>query len=105
MEKSKSFYCDILGFKPGEEMPPGILLNAPGLTFYLEAGRKPISHERLTCTEISPCLSADGIKSAFSALKNAGVEIVTEYVEYAPTFAMFRIADPDGNVFEFAGEP
>ncbi|MFH1515611.1 MAG: hypothetical protein ABIG42_09150 [bacterium] len=46
-----------------------------------------------------------GFPSAFLNLKNSGVEMVSEYIEYAPTFAMFRIVEPDGNVLEFAGEP
>jgi catechol 2,3-dioxygenase-like lactoylglutathione lyase family enzyme len=105
LERSKSFYRDILGFGDEQEMPPGALLFQDGITLYLEPGRVPAEKGALKHPEICPCFGTESIKNAFQSLKDAGVKIVTEYTEYAPTFAMFRVADPDGNVIEFAGEP
>ena len=52
------------------------------------------------------CLNPKGgIKAAFAALEKHGVTMIGEYMDLAPTFHMFRIADPAGNVIEFAGEP
>ena len=35
----------------------------------------------------------------------AGVPVIEKYQQAGETFAMFRVADPDGNVVEFAGTP
>jgi hypothetical protein len=45
------------------------------------------------------------VKDAFEKLADAEVKIVSDYEEFSPDFAFFRIADPDGNKIEFAGKP
>ena len=45
------------------------------------------------------------MKNAYEKLNAAGVTVVEDYQEFAPTFGAFRIADPDGNVIEFASKP
>lgn len=105
MERAKSFYIDKLGFSQGDEMSPGIMLNASDLTIYLEPGRESQKREMLKHPEISLCLSTESVKDAYEKLKDAGVAVVSDYVEFASTFAMFRVADPDGNTIEFAGAP
>ena len=107
LERAQAFYVEQLGFQPCDQMPPGILLKAGEVTLYLEGGRKPRSSSPLSESEISFCLGTAGgsVKDAHEKLKAAGVAIVKDYQEFAPTFAMFRIADPDGNVIELAGKP
>ncbi len=107
LARAKAFYAEQLGFGPCDEMPPGVLLKAGEVTIYLEGGRKPKSSAPLSECEVSFCLgtAADSVKDACEKLKAAGVNIIEDYQELAPTFAAFRIADPDGNVIEFAGKP
>lgn len=105
LERAKAFYCDTLGCVESEEMPPGILLKIGEQSIYLEGGRAPKSCEPGKHTEVAPCFGTASIKTAFEALEKEGVTILTPYKEFGPTFAMFQIADPDGNVIEFAGAP
>jgi len=107
LERAKAFYVGHLGFRPCGEMPPGILLSAGDVTIYIEGGRKPKSAAPLIECEVGFCLetAAGSVKDAHAKLSAAGATIIEDYQEFAPTFAMFRIADPDGNVIEFAGKP
>jgi predicted enzyme related to lactoylglutathione lyase len=107
LERAQAFYVEQLGFQPCDQMPPGVLLKAGEVTLYLEGGRKPKSSSPLSESEVSFCLqtAAGGVKNAYEKLRSAGVAVVKDYQEFAPTFAAFRIADPDGNVIEFAGQP
>lgn len=105
LQKSKNFYIDHLGFKQMQDMPPGVLLSAGELTVYLEPGRQSRTSKPLKFPEVSPCFDCGSVKEAFRDLKDAGITIVSDYVEYGPQFAMFKIADPDGNVIEFGGNP
>ena len=50
-------------------------------------------------------IALNGVKAAYDKLINADAMIITDYAEYSQSFAMFRIADPDGNCLEIAGEP
>jgi len=105
LERSREFYSKQLGFESAGEMPPGILLKSGQVTLYLEGGRKTKRSETSPATEFSPCFAVDSVKAAHDALRAAGVRVVTAYQEFAPTFALFRIADPDGNLIEYAGTP
>ena len=105
LETSVSFYRDHLGFKQTQEMSPGILMEAGDVTLYLEANRQKDRPEPATTAEFSPCFATESVKSSYDALKKAGVEMTVEYQEFGPTFALFQIADPDGNLIEFAGTP
>ena len=106
LQKSNAFYTDHLGFEETEfKMDPGIVLRAGTLLIYLEEVDRLLEAEHLVETEVSPCFAVDSVRDTYQKLKGAGIRIVTEYVEYAPTFALFRIGDPDGNLIEFAGKP
>jgi lactoylglutathione lyase len=105
LEQAVTFYTEQLGFERGEEMSPGVLLRAGDVTLYLEAGRRARESASREFPEFSPCFATASVKESYAALKSADVTIVEEYQEYAPTFALFKIADPDGNLIEFAGQP
>jgi len=105
LARSEAFYRDHLGFEKCEDMEPGILMKAREVTLYLEAGREKERDEKATTAEFSPCFATDSVKGSYEALKAAGVAISGEYREFAPTYAFFRISDPDGNLIEFAGTP
>jgi catechol 2,3-dioxygenase-like lactoylglutathione lyase family enzyme len=105
LARAKAFYCDHLGLTESREMPQGVLLSAGDARIYLEGGRAAKSAEPLVEAEVSACLGTDSIRGAHEALKAAGVRVVEPYQEFSPEFGMFRIADPDGNVIEFAGAP
>ena len=110
LRASEKFYTEILGMRRGKDQPPGILLQAgqgeSGVTLYLEGGRKP----REGAGERHPVVCGGfGVEGSLAAarerLARAGVTVLSDIVRLAPTFAVFRIADPSGNVVELAGTP
>jgi len=105
LDRAKAFYVDRLGFEVSEDHGPGVLLSAGDVTLYLEGGRAPDVAPPTTQPEVSPCFAVESVRRAYENLKAAGVTVVTDYVKYAPTYALFRVADPDGNLIEFAGTP
>ncbi|MEZ4647723.1 MAG: VOC family protein [Candidatus Eisenbacteria bacterium] len=105
LERSVAFYRDHLGFEKAEDMEPGVLMRAGAVTLYLEAGRGRSREEEPRRAEFSPCFATDSVKDSYESLARAGVRMSGGYQEFAPTFAMFRVLDPDGNLIEFAGNP
>jgi len=105
LDRAKAFYVGHLGFQEGERTPPGVLLRSGNVTLYLEGGRAKRKTGAREVSEFSPCFATDSIKQSYEALKSAGVDVVEKYKEYGPQFALFKVADPDGNLVEFAGEP
>lgn len=105
LERAKAFYIEHLGFEECEEMSPGILMRSGHVTLYIEGGREEQKPESGKFSEFSPCFATESVKQACKILKSSGVKIVEEYQEFAPTFALFKILDPDGNLIEFAGKP
>ncbi len=105
LERAKTFYIEHLGFKESaDEMPPGIMLEGGSVSLYLEGGRNSGTADA-DKSEFSPCFAVASVKKSYDALKQAGVCLLMDYQEFAPTFAMFRFADPDGNAIEIAGAP
>lgn len=94
-----------LGFEESNEVPPGILLKSGEVTLYMEPGRRSRENGGRELPEFSPCFETDSLRQAYETLKASGAAIVEMYQEYGPTFALFKIEDPDGNLIEFAGAP
>lgn len=107
LARAKTFYTDQLGFKHGQDMDPGVLLEAGDLSLYLEGGREPRDAGAASAgvAEVCPCLAVASVQGAHDALAAAGVTIALPLKQFGYQFAMFRFADPDGNVFEIAGTP
>lgn len=105
LDRARRFYADLLGFEDRGELSPGRLLKSGDLTLYLEGGRKPGSPAGMELPTTSLCFDSASIRRAYETLRAAEVPVVEEYREHSPEFAMFRVADPDGNVVEFAGHP
>lgn len=105
VERAKDFYVDTLGLELNGPSGGGYSLKSGNMSFYLEGGRTQQVESGLTYNTISPALATKSIKNAYETLKAKGVQIVEDFVQYGEAFAMFRIADPDGNVLKFAGEP
>jgi len=100
------FYQTHFGFRDAGEMPPGRLLEGGGATLYLEAGRRPREvGEDPPPAEVSPCFGIESVKAGWEAMTVAGLQVLMPYTQFAPGFAMFAVADPDGNRLEFAGKP
>lgn len=106
-EKAQQFYRETLGMKLIKKMGDGVLLRATeDLSIYLEGGRKDRAADPLHGTSTSLCFWPEGgVKAASERFKAAGMVLVGKYDEFGPDFHMFRIADPCGNVIEFAGKP
>ena len=95
-----AFYAEHLGFCECGEYPPGKLLSSGQVTIYLE---QQDNVSRGSC--VIPVFGSQSIKGSYQALKAAGVTIRKDLEEFGPEYANFQIADPDGNVIEFAGKP
>lgn len=102
MGKSQEFYRHYLGFEKCQDMEPGVLMQAGQVTIYLE---EQSGGEYRGGSGFCPCFETESIRTSYEALREAGVTVKMEYREFGPSFAMFRIADPDGNLIEFAGAP
>jgi uncharacterized protein (DUF952 family)/catechol 2,3-dioxygenase-like lactoylglutathione lyase family enzyme len=107
LTRSLEFYTNVLGMVKTRDMGAGVLLDAANgqFTVYLEGGKKKIQRdfsEPRVCMCFQP---QEGVRAAYEALKKAGVRLVGEYLGDNPHFHMFRIADPDDLVIEFAGRP
>jgi catechol 2,3-dioxygenase-like lactoylglutathione lyase family enzyme len=103
MEKTRAFYAEHLGFEHVENIDPGILMKAGEVALYIEGGHAGNGPSALA--GYCPCFAAASVRSSYEALSAAGVTISAPFQEFGPSFALFRIADPDGNQIEFAGAP
>lgn len=104
IDRMEAFYCRHLGFARAGVMNPGVLLRAGGVTLYLEACSDR-SGDGDSRAGFMPCFATGSVRGSYDSLKAAGVPIADEYTECSPTFALFRIRDPEGNLVEFAGRP
>jgi predicted enzyme related to lactoylglutathione lyase len=106
LEKAKAFYTDQLGFEFSEKMGAGIVMQGGGVKIFIEGGyakRETVPEKE---ADVAVCFDVKGgVRGAFEKLKKAGVKMHVPYQEVEPGFAFFRMSDPDGNVFEIAGEP
>lgn len=106
LEKAKAFYSEQLGFEFTESMGSGILMKGAGVLLFIEGGYTKRAIIPAKEADVSVCFNVKGgVRGAFEKLQKAGVTMVVKYEEIEPGFAYFRMADPDGNVFEISGEP
>ena len=105
LERAKRFYVDTLGLAERGGMAPGVVLSVGETTVYLEAGRTGSVDPGISLPTVSICFDTPSVRAAFDELKAKSVRVVEELRSVGDDFAMFRIADPDGNVVEFAGKP
>jgi len=105
LERSKAFYTEVLEFEITYEMDYGIFIKHGDITGYIEGKREGISIPPLKHPCICPVFTTESTKEAFDLLSSKGIRIVEEYRKFTEEFAMFSIADPDGNVIEFSGKP
>ena len=108
LNESLYFYVHVLGFRIKEEMPPGYLLEAgegeQAFLLYLEGAYPKSGHEPLTRACHCMCLKVESLEEAHRKFKNNAIRVLS-YDKYSDDFGLLRIADPDGNLIEFAGKP
>jgi catechol 2,3-dioxygenase-like lactoylglutathione lyase family enzyme len=106
LERAKNFYVNHLGLEDKGEMGAGHMLALDEVSFYLEPGRnKNVLNRTRKDADITICFSVKSVKSAYDEIEKRDIQIVAEYAEYSPEYALFMIADPDGNIIEIAGNP
>ncbi len=105
LERALAFYRDTLGLQEGGEMAPGRLLQAGETTVYIEGGRVPAEPAGLKHPACSVCFGAESLRAAWEHLQAKQVPVIEAFQQMGQDFAFFRVADPDGNVVEFAGKP
>jgi predicted enzyme related to lactoylglutathione lyase len=106
LQKAKNFYINDLGFNDKGDMGSGCMLEVGEMSFYLEPGRKKrIENQQLKDADITVCFNVESVKKTCEEFEKRQIPIVSKYVEYSPEYAMFMISDPDGNIFEIAGNP
>ena len=105
LDAAKEFYVNILGVEYAGESGPGISLKAGRINIYIEGGREPVAGASDDQVRVSVAFMGDSVKAIYERLEQHGVKIVEPFREVSPTFALFKAADPDGNIFEIAGVP
>ena len=106
LQTAKAFYVNDLGLEDKGDMGPGCFLALGETTFYLEGGRnKNTVNLTLKDADITICFNVESVKQAYEEIEKRGIPIAMKYAEYGPEYAVFMIADPDGNIIEFAGMP
>ena len=104
LQEAKNFYINDLGFNDKGDMGPGYMLELGEMSFYLEPGRKKrIENQKLKDADITVCFNVESVKKTYEEFEKRQIPIVMKYVEYSADYAMFMISDPDGNIFEIAG--
>lgn len=105
LEKAKAFYSGHLGFEFTQSMGSGILMKGAGVLLFIEGGYTKRASIPAMEADVSVCFNVKGgVRDAFEQLQKANVTIVVKYQEIEPGFAFFRMAEPDGNVFEISGK-
>jgi len=105
LDVALDFYVGQLGMERLGDMQPGVLLKAGDQTIYLEGGRKLPFEPALERAGCAPCFGTASVRATFEHFVALGIAVVQPYQEFSDEFSMFRIADPAGNVLEFAGRP
>jgi catechol 2,3-dioxygenase-like lactoylglutathione lyase family enzyme len=107
LKEALNFYVDILGMEKLRDLGPGVLLKAtPDCIIYLESGKIKSPNTKFDKSCVCLCFETnEGVRASYMNLQNAGVEMIGEYHEFDLDFHLFRIADPSGNIIEFAGKP
>ncbi len=105
LKGAREFYIEHLGFRLENENATCLTMSIEGLKLFIEGGRQSQFQDRSQSPDVNPCFAVASVKNAHAALQSAGVKIVGDYVEFTPEFALFKFADPAGNVFEVAGLP
>lgn len=106
MAEARKFYVDLLGLEEKGEMGPGYMLALGDTSFYLEPGReKNPGNLSLKEADTTICFGVDSVKEAYVEIEKGNIAVAMAYTEYSPEYAVFMIADPDGNIIEIAGMP
>lgn len=106
LEAAKKFYIGDLGLEDKGEMGPGYMLALGETSFYLEAGKnKNLGNRELKDADITICFTVASVKKAYDEIEQRDIQVAMKYAEYSPEYAVFMIADPDGNIIEIAGTP
>ena len=106
LQAAKQFYVNDMGLEEKGDMGPGCILGLGETTFYLEAGRnKNPENQKLKAADITICFEVESVKAAYAEVEKSNIRVAMVYTEYTPEYAVFMIADPDGNVIEFTGNP
>ena len=106
LQAARKFYVEELGLEDKGDMGPGCILTLGESSFYLEDGReKNPENQKMDKADITICFDLDSVKLAYEAVLEKDILVVMAYKEYGPDYAVFMIADPDGNIIELAGKP
>ncbi|MCA9783878.1 MAG: VOC family protein [Calditrichaeota bacterium] len=105
LDRALEFYHGLLGLEKAGPMEPGVLLKAGETVLYLEGGRQVLAAPEMVGCTVSMCLQGPSIRRIWTHLREHGVPVVESWLQHGEDFAMFRVADPDGHVIEFAGTP
>jgi len=106
LEAAVRFYVNDLGLEDKGSMGPGHMLALGNTSFYLEGGRsKNLVKQKMEEADIAICFGVESVKAAYDSVQKIEIQIVMKYIEYGPEYAVFMIADPDGNIIEIAGSP
>ena len=106
LDKSLTFYTQVLGFEVTAKIPPSIaMLKSGNINLYIESGYEssPNKGEKTKVTvfldTVIPAMQV------FEHLKSAGVKILQEKPEQLDDNVWwFQFCDPDGNILEITSK-
>ena len=75
LERARSFYEGLLGFKETGSMPPGVALSSGGVMLYLEPGRSPRTDDPGAACGIAPAVVYDGAVTPRQDVEDARKQI------------------------------
>ncbi len=104
LSESRTFYCDILNFLPGEEEDGALHLTCQETKFLLlPIAQNPVPAGTYTeFSRISFDLTVPNIRAAYDYFQSKNVNFEEEWQPGKP---MFIIRDPDGNCIEIVHFP
>jgi predicted enzyme related to lactoylglutathione lyase len=108
LEKSVSFYLEVLGFKKIDNVGGGVHLKLErgekSLMIYIQDGY-PRDERASGNSKISLSFNSPSVKSAYELAQKLGLAISMSYREVGSEFAMLGILDPSGNQIMLMGHP
>ena len=101
LAKSVEFYRDRLGLTVAQQIPGFAFLDGGGVTLALSEPLARASDQLVGATEI--VFRVDGVRQAYTALKERGVPFVNEPRVVSPPMWAANFTDPDGHRLSIFG--
>ncbi len=100
LDRSRAFYRDKLGLTVKQEIPGFVFLETGPVTLTLSAAHARLADQPGPSEVV---LAVAGVRAAYAALKDAGVEFLREPANVAGDSWAANFRDPDGHLLSIFG--